>query len=64
MRSRYSSGKAVQYITLEIQESPAVEFIIGYGMPRGSLFHELGEDTRRVGGLPLRGHLGEDQIPH
>ncbi len=51
-------------VLFKIKKSFLVDLIIQDRMPRGSLFHEFGEDPGFEGILPLLRHLVEDPVPY
>ena len=48
----------------EVEHALAVDLVVQHGVAGRALLHELGEDARLVGRLPLGGHLREDQLAH
>jgi len=52
------------YVLLEIPQAPAVNLVVQDGVAGGALLHELGEDARFVGSLPLGRHFTEDEVAH
>ena len=57
-------GQGLLDIVLIIQVALLIELNGTHGMSRAALFHELGEDTCRVGLPPLLCHTAEDFLAH
>ena len=51
-------------VPLKVAEPLAVDLVVEHRMAGRPLLHELGENARLVGGLPVVGHLAKDQVPH
>jgi hypothetical protein len=49
---------------LEVFQAAAIDFVVEHGVAGRALLHELGEEAGFVGGLPLLGHLAEEQVAH
>ncbi len=56
--------QALLDVSLEIEESFAVDFVIQDGVTRRPLLHELGKDAGLIRGLPLLRHFLKDEFAH